>query len=169
MSTLRVDEIKDSTGASTGLTIDGSGRVLTPAKPSFAAYLSSTVSYGSADAYQKITFDSTHYNVGGHYSTSTGRFTAPVTGIYYLSGVVYIYSVPVAEMKFYVNGSSLYRFAVNSNAGSSVNPNGSSGSVVAQLSANDYVELYAMATATGTIYNGSGSEVATFWSGCLIG
>ena len=38
MSTLRVDEIKDSTGASTGLTIDGSGRVLTPAKPSFVSF-----------------------------------------------------------------------------------------------------------------------------------
>jgi len=170
-SILKVNTIQDATNSNTAMSVDTAGRVTTPARPSFAAHLSADVSYGSADAYQKITFNSTHHNVGGHYSTSTGKFTAPVTGIYLLSAVVYIYSVPVAEMKFYVNGSSLYRFAVNSNAGSSVNPHGSSGSVVAQLTANDYVELYVLATATGTIYKGDSSsqEVATFWSGCLIG
>ena len=91
-SILGIDTIQHQSG-NTAMTIDNSGRVTTPARPSFAAYLSSTVSYGSADAYQKITFDSTHHNVGGHYSTSTGKFTAPVTGIYYLSAVVYILSL----------------------------------------------------------------------------
>ena len=170
VGTIKVAKIESSSGT-TAMTIDSSGRVSTAARPSFAAHLSADVAYNSADAYQKLTFNSTHHNVGGHYSTSTGKFTAPVTGIYYLSAVVYIYSVPVAEMKFYINGSSLYRFAVNSKGDGSVNPNGSSGSVIAQLTAGDYVELYVMATATGTIYKGDSStqEVATFWSGCLIG
>ena len=169
-SILGIDTIQHQSGT-TAMTIDSTGRVTTPARPSFAAHLSADIAYGSADAYQKLIFNSTHHNEGGHYSTSTGKFTAPVTGIYFLSAVVYIYSVPVAEMKFYINGSSLYRFAVNSKGDGSVNPNGSSGSVIAQLTAGDYVELYVMATATGTIYKGDGStqEVATFWSGCLIG
>ena len=169
-SELHVDAIKHSGGTS-AMTIDSTGRILTPARPAFSAHLSADVNYGTADAYQKLTFDQTKYNIGTNYSTSTGKFTAPVAGLYYMSTVVYIYSVPVAEFKYYINGTSTYRFAINSGHSSNVNPNGASGSALLQLSANDYVEVYVGATATGTIYQGpgSGSEVATFWTGCLIG
>jgi len=170
-SIIKVNTIQDATNSNTAMTIDSTGRILTPARPSFAAHLSADVNYGTADAYQKLTFNSTHHNVGGHYSTSTGKFTAPLTGIYYLAATVYMYSTPVAEFKFYINGSSLYRFATNSKGDGSVNPNGGTGSVIAQLTANDYVEVYVLASTTATIYKGSSSsqEVATFWSGCLIG
>ena len=163
--------IRSSTGT-TAMTIDNSGRVVTAARPAFSAHLSADVAYGSADAYQKLTFNATKYNIGNHYDTSTGKFTAPVAGIYYMSTVVYIYSVPVAEFKYYINGTSTYRFATNSKGDGSVNPNGGAGSALLQLSANDYVEVYVAATATGTIYTGPGggsAEVATFWTGCLMG
>ena len=168
MSNLLVQNIKHTNGA-TAQTIDSSGRVTTPARPSFSAYLSSTVSYGSANTAQKVTFNATHHNVGSHYDTSTGKFTAPLTGVYYLSACVYIYSVTVAEIGFYINGTNTYRFAVNSRAGSAVNPNGGQGSITPLLTANDYVEVYAYATDTGTIYDGSGDTKASFWTGCLIG
>ena len=167
-SELHVDAIKHSGGTS-AMTIDSTGRVLTPARPSFSAYLCSTVSYGSANPAQKVTFNATHHNVGGHYSTSTGKFTAPLTGVYFLSACVYVYSVQVAEVQFYINGSSIYRFAVNSNAGNAVNPNGGQGSITPLLTANDYVEVYTYASDTGTIYDGSGDTKASFWTGCLIG
>ena len=170
-SELHVDAIKHSGGTS-ALTIDSSGRVTTSARPAFSAHLSADVNYGTADAYQKLTFNATKYNIGTNYSTSTGKFTAPVTGVYYMSTVVYIYSVPVAEFKYYINGTSTYRFATNSKGDGNVNPNGAAGSALLQLSANDYVEVYVAATATGTIYQGPGggsAEVATFWTGCLIG
>ena len=168
-SILKVNTIQDATNSTTAMTIDSTGRVLTPARPSFSAYLSASVSYGSADTAQKVTFNATHHNVGSHYDTSNGRFTAPLTGVYYLSACVYVYSVTVAEIQFYINGSSIYRFAVNSRAGSAVNPNGGQGSITPLLTANDYVEVYVYATDTGTIYDGSGATKATFWTGCLIG
>ena len=167
-SELHVEAIKHS-GGTRAMTIVSSGRVLTPARPSFSAYLSASVSYGSANTAQKVTFNSTHHNVGGHYSTSTGKFTAPLTGVYFLSACVYVYSVQVAEVQFYINGSSIYRFAVNSNAGNAVNPNGGQGSITPLLTANDYVEVYTYASDTGTIYDGSGDTKASFWTGCLIG
>ena len=34
-------------------------------------------------------FDQTRYNYGSHYSTSTGKFTAPVTGLYLITSKLY--------------------------------------------------------------------------------
>ena len=168
-STAQIGTIKDAAGNANAMTIDSSGRVLTPARPSFSAFLNGTVSYGSANTAQKVTFNATHHNVGGHYSTSTGKFTAPLTGVYFLSACVYVYSVQVGEIQFYINGTSTYRFAVNSNAGNAVNPNGGQGSITPLLTANDEVEVYVYASDTGTIYDGSGATKASFWTGCLIG
>jgi hypothetical protein len=60
--------------------IDASGRVLMPYQPSFIAHYSpgTTNLAGPSTAI----FSQTHVNRGGHYSTSTGRFTAPVSGVY---------------------------------------------------------------------------------------
>ena len=55
-SELHVDAIKHSGGTS-AMTIDSTGRILTPARPAFSAHLSADVNYGTADAYQKLTFD----------------------------------------------------------------------------------------------------------------
>lgn len=67
------------------LRVDGSGRVLMPNQPAFTAYrLGGNIS-GVIDP---VIFDSTHVNTGGCYSTSTGRFTAPVAGQYYFFATV---------------------------------------------------------------------------------
>ena len=57
--------------------IDGAGRVTMPYQPAFDAYnFTPLVGAGS------IVWTSTRFNTGNHFNTSTGLFTAPVSGVY---------------------------------------------------------------------------------------
>lgn len=60
--------------------IDSSGRLTMPLQPAFFAYNSSTFS-GTGT----VPFDQTAFNRGNCYNTSTYRFTAPVSGVYWFN------------------------------------------------------------------------------------
>ena len=57
--------------------IDSVGRVTKPYQPAFSVYPASTPIGSGA-----IVFTQVRFNIGSHYSTSTGRFTAPIDGMY---------------------------------------------------------------------------------------
>lgn len=69
--------ISFKTNGNTQLTIDSSGRLLSPNRPYFYAraangdHTSGTIPYEFVD-----------HNIGGHYDSSTYTFTVPVAGIY---------------------------------------------------------------------------------------
>ena len=72
------------------------GYVTTPYQPAFKAGLSANTSVTSLTA---IPFNTTsgdgRHNIGGHYNTSNGRFTAPVAGTYHFDvGLLYGPSIP---------------------------------------------------------------------------
>lgn len=65
--------------------IDASGRVTTPYQPAFSAYRGSLTL--PTQTWTTIVYDNCTINRGSCYSTSTGRFTAPVAGYYYLEAI----------------------------------------------------------------------------------
>jgi len=135
--------------------IDSSGRVTTPSQPSFSAY---TTSSSATYTNQVIGFNaiSTH-NTGNHYSTSTYRFTAPVTGTYLFTYNAQKSGSGNTETQFQRNGVKIYdTHVVHTSSGGHGHQ-----SVVWYLSANDYVDVKVV---SGTI-----SGDYSHFSGCLIG
>ena len=72
------------TNSTERMRIDSSGRVTMSAQPRFLAYRSSDQTGYNATSQGDvvITYNATTQNVGSHFSTSTGKFTAPVAGMY---------------------------------------------------------------------------------------
>ena len=105
VNTVKTDAITDPAGTS-ALTIDSTGRILQPAKPSFFAHGTST-SWQSLSSGGVVTeLDATDHNIGTCYDTSNGKFTAPVTGVYCLQFNLYVkQSSNSASFSVYHNGS----------------------------------------------------------------
>jgi len=102
------------------------------------------------------------YDTGNNYSTTTGRFTAPIAGFYQFNAQVDFGSSSGGWASLWSNGAEVYR-GVRQNVSSNVTM-ACSISVVLQLNAGDYIQLgYYSFTAT-TTENNSG----TFIQGYLV-
>ena len=136
MSNLLVQNIKHTNGT-TAMTVDSTGRVLTPARPMFYAKGANTSGAGST---YNIILTATDFNVGNHYSTSTGIFTAPIAGFYQFHGSI-MGDVSDARMmlRIRVNGSDKAQGSSSSNSNQYQD---SKVSVLLQLSANDEINLH---------------------------
>ncbi len=68
------------------MVIDSSGRVTKPLQPSFMARHSAgiTLNYGG----QYHTYNTEMWDLGSNYSTSTGKFVAPISGYYYMNHTI---------------------------------------------------------------------------------
>ena len=138
------------------------GHVTTPNQPSFNV----TASGGQLNSnVGTIVFNNTssvkNHNTGNHYSTSTGRFTAPVAGRYQINARMLTNSSTTAY--------TIYLLRVNGSHAGYIGHNHSdywlmeSGGWVLNLSANDYVDCY-LQQHSGHV----GHNYASF-SGFLIG
>lgn len=114
--------------------IDNAGRVTMPYQPAFRAF-SSTGSYGTTGV--DIPFSSTTFNVGSHYNTSNGRFTAPVTGKYFVAWSTSSYGAASFSLDLHVNGT---RFSFSEQNNSLTYFVSGQGQLV-HLNANDYITL----------------------------
>lgn len=65
-----------------GLALDSSGRVTMPYQPAFSARWANRAFVFGVGA---TIWDQAVHNIGNHYNTSNGRFTAPVAGVYQFS------------------------------------------------------------------------------------
>ena len=110
---LNVGTIKEATGTTTAMTIDSTGRILTPARPVFRATgpSPSNVTNQNYTSVTKLTFwDNEVFDVGSNFDSSTDYdFTAPVTGYYQINANVTLRDLTGGNVKmyFYKNGSLL--------------------------------------------------------------
>ncbi len=146
------------------LKIDGSGRVTMPSNPVFQAY---ALSSGSSNTNQ--VFPNTRINEGNYYSTSTGRFTAPVAGKY-LFGFGNIANSTNGTYRYYIrkNGSNVsdHHLRIDTTETGSAYGTNATYTFPLALAASDYVNVFFIESNNGT--STEGGDYAIFW-GYLIG
>ena len=101
-SILNVDKVRATGSTTDGLTIDSSGRVLTPARPAFYATRSVNWENISTGSDHVIPFNTENFDIGSNYDTSTYEFTAPLTAIYSFSWHIRLQSIDTASSYFQV-------------------------------------------------------------------
>ena len=135
--------------------VDPSGRVTTPYQPAFIAYMGVS-NYSISANTDEPNLQSTRYNNGNHYSTSTRRFTAPVAGVYYFHGTVNCYSI-ASGSKFraqlnYNTGGQLF-FGDYISVGGDGGDYNVSVSLVINMAANDTMHLENWSSDTDRTYS----------------
>ena len=133
----------------TAMTINHNGHITKPNTPAF--HVSRQGGDVSSNSY--VVFDHSDYNNGSHYNTSDGKFTAPVTGIYFFSAWHFTSSTSAFYLR--INGTTFGEYTWDDTGGC--------GTWVCPMTANQYAQIYTKYTWRGT------SDYHNAFCGYLIG
>jgi hypothetical protein len=140
--------------------VDISGRVTTPSQPTFYAWSGAADVTFSTET--PLPLNSTLWNTGSHYNTSTYRFTAPVAGKYFFRANIYKQANSgVSRFRIQKNGSSYIYHILSTNAVQTEMISG-----IVDLAVNDYVTCTYQADVGTNIYLASDH---TSFSGWFLG
>ena len=169
--------IKIVTNGVTGLTFDSSGISKDSTRPYFVAQGTADWTNFSSAAWNTPVMNYAVINNGSHYNTSNGRFTAPVSGVYYFESSQYVQKYTDTSASSYthplflVNGSTTlrkasyttdYRLRTRTYYSSTYSTDTQINDIL-RLTAGDYVQMY--------IYSGSALRYYppySLFSGCLL-
>jgi len=154
------NHMRFDTNGTEKLRITSEGYVKKPNQPVFDVCGAS----GNPSGAGYITFTTVKVNIGSHYSTSTGKFIAPVAGTYFFSfGCIKSGNSSLARLYLYKNGSSANgRQLRMPTGGDGYGENGAKTNIVT-LAANDEIQVY---MSEGTIHGGT---AYLYFNGYLIG
>ena len=157
-------DLKFIGGTTERVRIDSSGRFTLGYQPRFLAQRGSNqTNYVGSTQSQAVLYDSAVQNVGNHFNTSTGKFTAPVAGMYAFQASVYSNNT-FAQAWLVINGSrpSYGDVGVSATAGAVF-----AATWIFYLAANDTVGYhpYNASSSNQTIYANS---IHTWFKGYLI-
>ncbi len=130
-------------------------------QPCFRSYLSSAASNvtGGGQIYQ-IIFNSADFNVSSSYSTSTGKFTAPIAGKYFFSATIYLSGLSSSHVGF------SYYFTQNSSTAQQAtgNPYIQSTGGTLTLSLNTFIQMALNDTLFANLSVTGGTQIVTIAS-----
>jgi hypothetical protein len=155
----------DSSGTlQTTMKLHGDGYVTTPNQPSFYAYGSPNGSIATSSTYASPTFNQTGHNIGGHFNTSTERFTAPVAGLYFFHLNVYWNATNgYSRMRIEKNGSTIDHYNMKPGTGGDHTQQVFG---VVQMAVNDYVLGQVQSDQSNSYFR---ARNHTFFEGYLLG
>ena len=139
-------------GPTERLKISQEGYITKPNQPSFHASRRG----GDVSGNNYVVFDQVFHNNGGHYDNNNGRFTAPVTGVYFFSVYHYTGGTPHSALALRINGSQYGEYHWDDTGGCAT--------WVAPMTAGQYAQIYTVSyTFRGT------SDYHNGFNGFLIG
>ena len=165
-----IEEIAFNTADLERMRIRSNGAVTRAYQPAFLAYSENSGFTVTANGWYNISNALTQesYDIGSNYNASNGRFTAPVAGRYFF------YAGGWSQIGSASNGER-YAFCARVNDGALTFIGGgnycigdtplSGYTLVCNLAASDFVDLWVFSAVTGTW--GSGSH-RTYWGGYLL-
>ena len=161
--------ITSASTSGTAINIDSSNRITTPSQPSFLVQPNSAQNNigDTAGTAAVITMDNERYDVGGNFASNA--FTAPVTGKYLLSTVIYVSNLDSAAtyVAVYIYSSNRIYFQIFDPDFGQDSPYWTfTLSTVADMDANDTVNVR-WAQYGGTVQTDINAESS--FSGILIG
>ena len=165
--------IKDATGNTTAMTIDSTGRILTPARPAFHVERNSSDQSITSSQFTVVQFENEVFDIGGNFDMSNHRFTAPIAGIYHFSCTIRCKAtnatMDYVSFHLYKNGSKL-KDLVQFNSGTNNMDNSHlGGSTTVQLAASDYIELKGRISGGSPAFGANSNGNYTHFSGFLVG
>lgn len=165
-------------GFSTDITLETTGEITMPRQSAFFAYASNNSGAVTGNDVTLITvqFDSTKFNIGSDFDTTTSTYTAPVTGKYLFNVVLNANGVSAAMTQMGVSLVTSNRSVIfcRINAGAARETIGntftSCGSVIIDMDAGDTarVQFFLVNGALAAGYTGDADGQWTSFSGALV-
>ena len=109
---------------------------------------------GNVSSNNYVVFDQVSYNNGNHYNNSDGKFTAPVTGIYFFSA--WNFTGGTSSFSLRINGSIFGEYTWDDTGGCAT--------WVCPMTANQYAQIYTQ----GYTWRGT-SDYHNAFLGYLVG